>query len=44
MAETLEEIHFNMIDAYFKKNSLVQHHLQSVDQFYEHDLKSVPTN
>ena len=41
MSDTLEEIHFNIIDEYFKKNSLVQHHLQSVDQFYEEGLKSV---
>ena len=41
MSKSLEEIHFNMIDQYFKKHTLVDHHIDSVNQFYERDLKKV---
>ena len=41
MSKSLEEIHFNMIDQFFKEHSLVEHHIKSVNQFYQTDLKRV---
>ena len=41
MSKSLEEVHFNMIDQFFKDHSLVEHHLKSVNQFYKTDLKRV---
>lgn len=41
MSKSLEEIHFNMIDQFFKEHSLVEHHIKSVNQFYKTDLKRV---
>ncbi len=38
---SLEEIHFNMIDQYFKSTSFVNHHIESYNQFYNHDIKEV---
>ena len=39
--ESLEETHFNIIDQFFKKTSFVEHHLRSVNQFYDNDIKEI---
>ena len=38
---SLEEIHFNMIDQYFKEKSFVYHHIESYNSFYDHEIKHV---
>lgn len=35
------ELHFNIVEQYFKSNSFVEHHINSVNYFYEHELKEV---
>jgi DNA-directed RNA polymerase II subunit RPB2 len=40
-SQTLENLHFNIIDSFFKSTSFVEHHIQSVDRFYDKDIKTV---
>ena len=38
---TTDELHFKIIDKYFKENTLVEHHLSSCNFFYENSIKKV---
>jgi hypothetical protein len=36
-----EDFHFSFIEKYFKENSLVDHHLSSVNDFYDTSLPKI---
>lgn len=36
-----EDVHFSFIEKYFKENSLVEHHLSSVNDFYDTSLPKI---
>ena len=38
---SLEELHFNIIEQYFNSTSLVSHHIDSYNHFYNHGIKEV---
>ena len=40
-AVSLEQGHFHMIDQFFKSNTFVDHHLRSVNDFYDHDIQQI---
>ena len=37
----MDEEHFKMIDTYFRENSLVNHHISSVNKFYDTDIPKI---
>ena len=39
--QNLEELHFNIIDKFFNETSFVEHHLNSVNRFYDHDIPKI---
>ena len=39
-----DEEHFKIIDVYFRENTLVNHHISSVNAFYDRDIPKVFTD
>ena len=36
-----DELHFKIIDTFFRENTLVDHHLSSCNNFYEKDIPKI---